>query len=152
MNKKKADGSFKTASTLLHNMSCSSRTHIQHRSHYRRSQGRGIIFSLRSGKDVISELLGQRPGLLPLTPSEDAERELRNRIDAHARTLSFPAAALVTETAEPEDEQCDDLLTIVTVLAKSSANVHLRDKVPNLSQVKPGRRVVLLVPQDRRPA
>ena len=138
------------ASGLLHNMSCAPRSQIQYRSPHRRAQGRGIVFALRAGQDVIAGLIGKNSNGLALEPSEDAERELRRRIDAHARTLPFPAAALVTDRAEPQDEQCDHLLTIVTVLAKSSGHVYLRDKTPNLGQVKPGRRVVLLVPQESR--
>jgi hypothetical protein len=43
--------------------------------------------------------------------------------------------------------ECTDLVTIVTVLAKSSSRVYLRDKEPNLSTVVAGRRLVLLVPR-----
>ena len=71
-------------------------------------------------------------------------------MDAHARILPFPAAAIVTDTAEPMDEHCTDLLTIATVMAKSSGHVYLRDKVPNLGQITPGRRVILIVPEERR--
>jgi len=35
---------------------------------------------------------------------------------------------------------------IVTVLAKSSGHVYLRDKQPNLTAIQPGRRVVVLIP------
>jgi hypothetical protein len=66
--------------------------------------------------------------------------------------LPYPAAALVTDRAEPQDERCADILTIATVLAKSSTHVYLRDKTPNLEKVKPGRRVVLIVPKERRTA
>ncbi len=138
------------APALLHNMSCAPRSQIQHRSPYRRARGRGIVFALRGDQDMLAELTGCITGGLSLTPRDDAERELRRRIDAHARTLPFPAAALVTDRAEPEDEPCEDLLTIITVLAKSSGHVYLRDKAPNLNQIKPGRRVILLVPEERR--
>ena len=35
---------------------------------------------------------------------------------------------------------------MVTVLAKSSGHVYLRDKQPNLAAIRPGRRVVVIVP------
>jgi hypothetical protein len=76
----------------------------------------------------------------------DAERELRQRISAHALTLPLPKAAVVTESHLAGDRVCDDLLSVVTVLAKSSGHVYLRDKEPNLAAIRPGRRVVLLLP------
>jgi len=112
---------------------------IQHKSRYRRAAGRGIVFALGTGPDALGAAY---PG--------SGERELRRRIEAHARTLALPAAALVTDRAEPADEICTDLLSIVTVLSKSSGRVFLRDKEPNLGQIKPGRRVVLIVPDERR--
>ncbi len=141
---------YPRASSLLHNMSCAPSAQIQHKSPFRRTGGRGIVFSLRGGQDVLDRLIRPKPGELPLVPADNVERELRNRIDAHARTLPFPAAALVTDKTEPEDEECNDLLTIVTVLAKSSGHVYLRDKVPNLSQIRAGRRIVLLIPDERK--
>ena len=39
-----------------------------------------------------------------------------------------------------------NLLTVLTVLAKSSGRVYLRDKEPNLAAIRPGRRVVLVIP------
>ena len=74
---------------------------------------------------------------------------LRARMDAHAKTLLLPAAALATDQGELTDEYCQDLLTIATVLAKSSGHVYLRDKAPNLDRVAPGRRIVLIVPTQR---
>ncbi len=140
-----------SGSRLLHNMSCAPRAQIQCRSPFRRAGSRGIIFALSAGKDVLAGLLPtNRPGELGFTPSDDAERELRRRIDAHALTLPLPAATVLTDRAEDGDERCNDLLSIITVLAKSSGHVYLRDKTPNLNQIQPGRRVVLLVPAERR--
>ena len=39
-----------------------------------------------------------------------------------------------------------DLLAVYTVLAKSSDQVYLRDKEPNLARIESGRRVVLRLP------
>jgi hypothetical protein len=122
----------RTTAGLLHNMSCAPSVTIRHKSPYRRVNARGIIFALAPGRDMSG-----------LTS---------DLIDAHARTLPYPAAALVTDRAEPQDERCADLLTIATVLAKSSTHVYLRDKTPNLEKVTPGRRVVLIVPKERRTA
>ena len=163
------DAAQPAASSLLHNMCCAPRAQIRHRSPYRRVNGRGIVFSLVPGSDPLGELLrngGQPPSSgtdnpgkthgisrLRLTVPDcpkDAESALRRRIDAHARTLRLPPAALVTEGSEPGDASCRDLLTVATVLAKSSGRVYLRDKVPNLSRIQPGRRVVLIVPADGR--
>ncbi len=132
---------------MLQNMSCAPRSQIQHRSKYRRADMRGIIFALPSGQEGLEALLRDPDSGPEAIPSGDPRESLRERIDEHARTLPFPAAAIVTDKAEPADECCHDLLTIATVLAKSSGRVYLRDKAPNLDQVAPGRRIVLIVPE-----
>jgi hypothetical protein len=135
---------------MLRNMSCPSRSQIRHKSPYRRHNCRGIVFALPAGKDVLAGLLETAsPGELALTKPEDVQLTLRQRIDERAQTLQIPAAVLVTDRVERGDERCSDLLSIITVLAKSSSRVYLRDKVPNLNQIQPGRRVVLIVPEER---
>ena len=76
----------------------------------------------------------------------EADRQLRERINAHALTLPLPPAAVVTDSCFQGDQVCEDLLSVVTVLAKSSGHVYLRDKQPNLAAIQPGRRVVVLIP------
>ncbi len=139
------------ASGLIQNMSCAPTSEIRHRSRFRRPNGRGLIFSLPQGHDPLPGLLKQAGAAsLSLSSPESAESALRRRIDAHALTLPLPPAALVTVQAEPEDEACEDLMSIAAVLAKSSGHVYRRDKSPNLNQIKPGRRDVLLVPGERK--
>jgi len=156
-------------SGLLHNMSAAPQTQIKHESSHRRVCGPGVIFTLPEnissgpGKLLrnvqgqastppadgkLSWLLHHEAGQ-PAVTGAGAERDLRERINAHALTLPFPPAALVTDRAENGDERCTDLLTIITVLAKSSGHVYLRDKEPNLAQIRPGRRVILLFPRAR---
>jgi hypothetical protein len=139
-----------TRQSILQNMSCAPRSQIQHRSKYRRINARGIVFALPAGENL--EALIRSPGAKAgETPVQgDLRESLRERIEEHARTLPLPAAAIVTDKAEFTDEHCRDLLTIATVLAKSSGRVYLRDKAPNLDQVAPGRRVVLIVPLQGR--
>ena len=144
-------GSGGQQNNVLHNMSCAPTSRIQHLSEYRRPGSRGIVFALASGENAIAALSKDlRTDRGSAARSDDLHRSLRRLIDTHARTLPFPAAAIVTDKAEPIDEKCSDLLTIATVLAKSSGHVYLRDKVPNLGQITPGRRVVLIVPAERR--
>ena len=131
---------------MLHNMSCAPRSQIQHRSKYRRVGMRGIIFALSSGREEVEAHI---QSLYADLGTADPREALRARIDAHAKTLPLPAAALATDQGEPTDEYCQDLLTIATVLAKSSGRVYLRDKVPNLDRIAPGRRIVLIVPKQR---
>ncbi len=139
------------ASGVLQNMSCAPYHDIRYHSPYRRPNGKGLIFALPQGCDPLQDLLSQAASAsISLASPEHAESELRRRIDAHALTLPLPAAALVTDRAEPEDETCGDLMTIATVLAKSSGHVYLRDKAPNLNQIIPGRRVVLLADGERK--
>jgi hypothetical protein len=75
----------------------------------------------------------------------EAEAELRRRVNEHAARLLLPLAVPVAGSAE-KAEPVDDLLTVYTVLAKSSDRVYLRDKEPNVSRIKPGRAVVLRLP------
>ena len=147
----KPDTRRAAVSSVLQNMSCAPYSEIRHSSPFRRPNGRGLVFACPPGRNPLAKLLKTSvAAALGLTDPGDAERALRRRIDAHAFTLPIPAAALVTDRAEPEDEPCDELLSIATVLSKSSGHVYLRDKAPNLSQIKPGRRVVLIVPGERR--
>jgi len=156
-------------SSLLHNMSGAPQAQIQHKSPHRRVCGPGVIFALpenigagpetllrnieRQASTILadgklSRLLRHVAGQAALTGAE-SDRDLREHINAHALKLPFPPAALVTDRAENGDERCTDLLTIITVLAKSSGHVYLRDKEPNLAQIRPGRRVILLFPRAR---
>ncbi len=136
------------ASTILRNMSCAPRSQIQHRSPYRRSQCRGIVFGFRPDQDVVAGLL-EAAGP-DVTDERNFRSTLRNLIDAHAKAMQLPAVALVTDRAEPEDEQCCDFLSVITVQAKSSARIYLRDKVPNLDQIQSGRRIIVIIPQERK--
>jgi hypothetical protein len=130
---------------LLHNMSAPPRTVIRHKA--AGPTGRALLFRLPP------EISNTGPaGLLALFiggnwTSDDAAAvaELRRRVNECAARSPLPSAALVadgTDAAEP----VDDLLTICTVLAKSSDRVYLRDKEPNLERIEPGRRVVLRLP------
>src|SRR2546426_1186766 len=108
-NRCKGDGSG-----LLHNMFFPPRTQIQHRSRYRRPSGPGLIFALPENIDARPERLlleFERQTASPV--GAIAERKLRERINAHALTLLFPPAALVTDRAENGDERCTDLLSII---------------------------------------
>jgi hypothetical protein len=81
---------------------------------------------------------------------EEAERELRRRLDEHAATLPYPAAVLVSEDRSGVQESPLDLLTTCAILAKSCGHVYLRDKEPNLANIRQGRIVVLHIPnQDK---
>ena len=73
---------------------------------------------------------------------------MRTLLNGQAARLPLPPAALVAGSAE-EATAVEDLLTVCTVLAKSSDRVYLRDKEPNLSRIAPDRRVVLRLPPAR---
>ena len=141
---------------LLHNMSVAPQTVISHRGGDRRTYGKGWIFrmpdvegSLDSARilallDGVPTKAKRRPAKAPT--EQEADRQLRERINAHARTLPLPPAAAVTDSSLKGDEVRQDLLSVVTVLAKSSSHVYLRDKQPNLAAIQLGRRVVVLIP------
>ena len=143
-------------SPLLHNMSVAPQTVITHQGGDRRTYGTGWIYrlpdfqgSLDSARilallDGVPTETKSQPNTAPIDP--EADRQLRERINAHALTLPLPPAAVVTDRCLQGDHVCDDLLSVVTVLAKSSGHVYLRDKQPNLATIQSGRRVVVLIP------
>src|SRR5262249_26802707 len=132
---------------VLHNMSAPPRTVIDHAPGRGRTFGSGMVFSL--SKSLTASMpagwLALLDGAPCALPPREAEAELRRRLHEPARSLPLPAAALVIPEAISDDWKNDDLLSILTVLSKSSDHVYLRDKEPNLASLKPGRRVVLLV-------
>jgi hypothetical protein len=144
----KRDQSGPTA--LLHNMSAPSKSVI---SHTGQSTGSRMSFWLSSGstpRDLLASIGGDVGGL----SANEVERELVTRINAHATTLPLPPAAAVASYGEEGQvkEACRDQLTIITVLAKSSNHVYLRDKEPILPVLRKGRGVVLILPTGWSPA
>jgi len=143
-------------------MSVAPRTVISHQAGDRRTYGKGLAFrmpdfegSLDSAR-ILALLDGSpakgnsRPTTTPI--DLEADRQLRERINAHALTLPLPPTAVVTAHCFQGDHVCQDLLSVVTVLAKSSSHVYLRDKQPNLAAIQSGRRVVVLIsPQGNLP-
>ena len=139
---------------LLHNMSVAPQTVITHQGGDRRTYGTGWIYRLPDFQGSLdsARILALLDGVPTETKSRqtpidpEADRQLRERINAHALTLPLPPAAVVTDSCLQGDQVCEDLLSVVTVLAKSSGHVYLRDKQPNLAAIQPGRRVVVLIP------
>ena len=129
---------------LLHNMSAPPRTVIQHQAVA--PPGSMLLFQLPSGFRcagpgvLLAQLTGRR-----WRGAAQAEAELRTLLNEQAVRLPLPPAALVAGSAEGA-KAVEDLLTVCTVLAKSSDRVYLRDKEPNLSRIAPERRVVLRLP------
>jgi hypothetical protein len=126
-------------------MSAPARTVIQRLSGEQRV-GSGIVFELSASQaadssELIAALGNQRP-----SNKKSAEVRLRKLIQSHAKTLNLPAAAVIHDRVCPDDVPCQDLLSTLTVMAKSSGSVYLRDKEPNLNHIKPGRRIVVVVP------
>lgn len=131
--------------TLLHNMSAPSRTTISHTAS--RKCGRLMVFRLPDGRWSPQEVL-ERLDCTPWTGTlDEAERELRLRLNRHAVTLPLPHAALLGCRPAVATENSSDFLTICAVIAKSSARVYLRDKEPNLANLRSGRFVLLQLPE-----
>jgi hypothetical protein len=132
---------------LLHNMSTPPRAVIAHDAPPRRF--RAIAFRVAPELDLDPVALLRRLDGKPWSGKpEEAERELRRRLDEHAAKLPFPAAVLVSDHAAGADDGSGDLLTSCTVLAKSSGRVYLRDKEPNLANIRENRVVVLQIPKE----
>jgi hypothetical protein len=134
----------------LRNMSVPSKTTITRDAPRYRAYGHGVIVALpedlRTGSSIrLLKALGGKKAR-----KESTDDALRRLIETQASELPLPAAVAVTGQAREGDTECTDLATIVTVLAKSSSRVYLRDKEPNLSSIANGRRLILLVPREVR--
>jgi hypothetical protein len=130
---------------LLHNMSAPSRTTISHQAP--RGHRRLMVFRMPDGEWTPSAVLGRLDGAAWAGTPDDAERELRLRINRHAATLPYPHAALLGGRPSDATEYTSNFLTICAVLAKSSTRVYLRDKEPNLSNLSVNRIVLLHIPE-----
>jgi len=135
---------------LLHNMSVPAKTTITRNAPSHRVYGHGIVIALPENfraTDPIQllKLIGGKKAR-----DETAGEALRLLIETRARELPLPPAVALTGQARHGDTECTDLVTVVTVLAKSSSRVYLRDKEPNLPSIVAGRRIVLLVPKEVR--
>jgi hypothetical protein len=139
------------APDLLHNMSAPAKTTINWDAPAHRAFGFGIVIALPDTCNAAyaSQLLQLLDGVRRWT-AKAAENELRHRIQVRALELPLPPVVAVTEQARGQDIECTDLLTIMTVLAKSSSRVYLRDKEPSLASIVPSRRLVLIVPKEVR--
>jgi hypothetical protein len=130
---------------LLHNMSVAPRTVITWRATPEQQYCRKLRFHLPAEPALtISGILEQ---LAPEYRGTEARKELSRRIENHAQEVMLPPAALASSGGE-SDESCERLLTVCTVLAKSSGAVYLRDKEPNLSRLAPGASVILHIPKN----
>jgi hypothetical protein len=137
------------APDLLHNMSAPAKTTISRKAPAKRIFGFGIIFALpQQGIAAYPSRLLRWLGDEKRRTAKAAEEELRRRIQARALELPLPPVTAVTAQAHEGDIPCTDLLTIVTVLAKSSSRVYLRDKEPNLASIVTGRRLILILPKE----
>lgn len=135
---------------LLHNMSVPTKTTITRNAPAHRVYGHGVVVALPKSfraadpAQLLKAIGGKR------ARKEPADQALRRLIETRAKELPLPPAVAVTGQAYEGDAECTDLITIVTVLAKSSSRVYLRDKEPNLPSIVAGRRLVLLVPKEAR--
>jgi hypothetical protein len=130
---------------LLHNMSAPPNTVIRHQAVA--TPGCALLFQLPPGflRAGPGGLLKRLTGRRWTRGVAQAEAELRRLLNEQAARLPLPPAALVAGSAEGA-KAVEDLLTVYTVLAKSSDRVYLRDKEPSLGRIAPDRRVVLRLP------
>ncbi len=149
------------------NMSVAPQTIIRHLAGDRRSYGQGIIFRLPAYVKPLDihhlwemvtypdqfPVVGHRlnnkkrnPRRCCLTDA-DADAYIRERLHLAAGELQLPPAAIVSDRYLKGDKVCKNILHILAVLSKSSDYVYLRKKEPNLANLLPGRKVVLIDPQ-----
>jgi hypothetical protein len=131
-------------------MSAPAKTTIAHDAPACRVYGHGVVVALPEGlRGAGSRKLLNALGIKH-RKADSADHALHTLIEARARELPLPPAVAITAQARVGNTDCTDLVTIITVLAKSSARVYLRDKEPNLSAIIAGRRLVLLLPGEVR--
>jgi hypothetical protein len=132
--------------SLLHNMSCCSTTVISHKG---RAVGglKPVVFALPASNrfataaSILRTLRGEKK------KSGNPTEELRALLHSHALTIPYPAAALVQmEGVHPDTSSEPNLLTICAVLSKANERLYLRDKEPNIANIRPRRRIALLIP------
>jgi hypothetical protein len=132
---------------LLHNMSAPSKSTISFEAPKHRVLGKGVIVALPydfpelTPKHIL-RLLRQD------TRTKQPEAVLTKLIEDRAKELPLPPVVAITDQARDGDTECEDLLTILTILAKSSSRVYLRNKTPNLQSIASGRRLVLILPKE----
>lgn len=141
--------------SLLHNMSAPPKATINHSAPRvdRRAIWVGIPTRLSGldGEGALQLLAEWLDIALPET-REEAEKQLRALVNAHAQTLPLPPACVVVPGHGLVGEEENDPLTIVTVLSKSSGHVYLRDKEPNFDRLTWGAHLALLIPNDWSPS
>lgn len=135
---------------LLHNMSVPTKTTITHKAPAHRVYGYGIVIALPDHLANASSIELLKALGYSSRSAATADLELRELIEARARALPLAPAVAISAQTRDGDTECADLATIITVLAKSSSRVYLRDKEPNLSSISAGRRLVLLMPEEVR--
>jgi hypothetical protein len=87
--------------------------------------------------------------ILKLLGRRNSKEDVRAILNKHALHLAYPPAVLVDMSGvSPHAPTETDILTICTVLSKSSDHLYLRDKEPNLSMIRPDRRIALLIPGE----
>jgi hypothetical protein len=146
------NGPQRTSIGLLHNMSAAPRSAIDHRGP---SAGWRLLFCLNRDLPACNrlrtllELMGRATTVADRQHLED---ELKARIDAYALSVDLPAAAAVAPPGENRIAPafCFDERAAITVLAKSSERVYLRDKEPILDRIQTGRSVTLILPETWR--
>jgi hypothetical protein len=131
-------------------MSVPAKTTITREAPRYRLYGHGVVVALPEKLRAVGPIQLLKALGCKKAREESSEDALRRLIESWARELPLPSAVAITGQARDGDTECKDLATIVTVLAKSSSRVYLRDKEPNLFSIFAGQRLVLLLPWEAR--
>jgi hypothetical protein len=134
----------------LHNSGWAPRTTIVQLAHPHLEVTHGVLLKLEEQVDTSVEGILESLNVACSGTRRSARAQLSDLLNEHALTLPYPPAAVVSDRATGAERKETDLLTICTVLAKSSRLLYLRDKEPNLSAITASRRIVLLIPNNWR--
>ena len=138
--------------TWLHNSGWAPRTTIVQLAHPQFEITNRVLLRLQDGVNTSAESILSQLGTPRSSTGGIARKELCELLNERALTLPYPPAAVVSNRATATEREETDLLTVCTVLAKSSKCLYLRDKEPNLNAIDSSRRVILLIPKIWRPA
>jgi hypothetical protein len=136
--------------TWLHNSGWAPRTTIIQLAQPPLEVTNRVLLRLQDGVNTSAEGLLSRLGVASAPENGLACNQLCDLLNERALTLPYPPAAIVSDRATGTECEETDLLTVCTVLAKSSNLLYLRDKEPNLTAIDPSRRVILLIPKNWR--
>ena len=106
----------------------------------------GCFVAFRLPKDMRKWTAAPMLEYLEIEVGVNAEKTLIGLIEHRAKELPLPGGCVVKPSEKSHPCPWPDMMTALTIITKSSANVWLRSKTPALSRIRKHRSVSLLLP------